>query len=64
MNETSSILVLAIVGVWFFTSPRFQNFLTVVKTPGNNPLSTPRESDPTGDDLKGWQDAWMNNQSN
>lgn len=39
MNEASSILVLAIVGVWFFTSPRFQAFLGVVKSnsPGPKP---------------------------
>lgn len=30
MNETASILILAIVGIWFFTSERFQAFKTVL----------------------------------
>lgn len=30
MNETATILILTIVGVWFFTSPRFQAFHMVL----------------------------------
>ena len=30
MNESATILILSIVGVWFFTSSRFQAFKTVL----------------------------------
>ena len=33
MNETASILLLLIVGVWFFTSKRFQALKTVILAP-------------------------------
>lgn len=33
MNETSTILLLSIVGAWFATSKRFQALLQVVKSP-------------------------------
>lgn len=39
MNETATILILSIVGVWFFTSPRFQAFHSVLtyQAPKENP---------------------------
>lgn len=33
MNENSTVLLLLIVGVWFFTNPRSRAFIAVVKSP-------------------------------
>lgn len=41
MNETATILIFSIVGVWFFTSPRFQAFKTVVMAPNKQTAQTP-----------------------
>lgn len=45
MNETATILVLSIVGVWFFTSPRFQAVKTVLTyKPSTSDIQTPTQS--------------------
>ncbi len=42
MNEKSTVLLLLIIGVWFFTNARSQAFLTVVKSvsPSNSNTGT------------------------
>ena len=54
MNETASILFLLIVGVWFFTSSRFQAFLAVIKAPVSTALYTgPTETLPKDSPIPG-----------
>lgn len=49
MNENSTVLLLLIIGIWFFTNPRSKAFLEVLKSvsPSNSNTggTTPPESE-------------------
>jgi len=55
-NETASIILLLIIGVWFFTNQRFQALLSVIKAPvaGASTIYTgPTTTEPAGSPVPG-----------
>lgn len=54
MNEKSTVLLLLIVGVWFFTNARSQAFLSVIKSvsPSNSNSVTAATTPPVTEEPK------------